>query len=53
MIIDVFTVHILLSEIAALVFENLAIHGSNLNLLIKLISSVAVNKDSFTSSMGM
>jgi len=59
MVIDVFTVHILLSKVAALVLKDLAIHWQNLgkqaylDLLIQLVSRITINKYSFPSSMSM
>ena len=59
MVPDVLVVHILFSEIAALILKNLTVHRKYLrekadfDLFLQFIDRVAINKDALSGCMGM
>jgi hypothetical protein len=59
MITSIFTIHIFLSKIGALVLKIDAIHGkqfgenASFNLFNKLIRTITINKCTFSGSVGM
>lgn len=59
MVIDVFAIHVLFSEVASLILKNLAVHWQNfrkqadLHLLVELVRRIAIDKNSFSSGVGM
>jgi len=59
MVIDIFAVHILFSEVASLVLKDLAIHGeyfgeeADLDLFVELVGGVAIDEDAFAGCVGV
>ena len=59
MVSNVFAIHVFFSEVATLVLKNLAVHGEYLgkkayfDLFLEFIYRVSINKDAFSSCMGM